>query len=73
MEIFTKFFNWVLGFLPHSPFQTYIQAAGNIPYLQELNWFIPVPQIIAIGVTWLAAISLYYIYSVILRWIRAIQ
>lgn len=73
MELVTKFFSWVIGLLPKSPFQSYIKAVGNIPYLAELNWFVPVPQLLAIGAAWLAAISLYYLYSIILRWIRAIQ
>jgi hypothetical protein len=73
MEIVTQFFSWVLNLLPKSPFQSYIQQIGNIPYLAELNWFVPVPQLIAIGTAWLAAISGYYLYSIILRWIRAIQ
>jgi len=73
MEIVKQFFTWVLNLLPKSPFQTYIKSVGEIPYLAELNWFLPVPQLLAIGAAWLAAIALYYLYSIILRWIRAIQ
>lgn len=73
MEIIKQFFSWVVGLLPRSPFQAYIQQIGKIPYLAELNWFVPVPQLLAIGAAWLAAISLYYLYSIILRWIRAIS
>ena len=72
-ELLTKFLDWVLALLPHSPFQSFIKACGDLPALGWLNWFVPVGQIIAIGEAWLVAIGLFYLYSIILRWIRAIE
>lgn len=63
---------WVLQLLPLSPFQTVIDGLANMPNLGWLNWFVPVDDIIKVGELWLIAISLYYIYSVILRWTNVI-
>ena len=71
--IIEKFLDWVLKLLPTSPFTSFIEACGNLPYLSWLNWFIPVGQMIAIGEAWLIAIGLFYLYSIVLRWIRAIE
>lgn len=72
-SIIEKFLDWVLKLLPTSPFTSFIEACGNLPYLGWLNWFIPVGQMIAIGEAWLIAIGLFYLYSIVLRWIRAIE
>lgn len=71
--IIEKFLDWVLGLLPTSPFTAFIEACGNLPYLGWLNWFIPVGKMIAIGEAWLISIGLFYLYSIVLRWIRAIE
>ncbi len=63
---------WVLSFLPHSPFTALLDAMEELPYLGYLNWFIPVSTFIAIGELWLVAIGTYYLYSIILRWIKAV-
>lgn len=73
MEIVEKFLHWVIGFLPSSPFTSFIEACENVPYLGWLNWFVPVGSIIAIGEAWLVAIGTFYLYSVVLRWVRAIS
>ena len=71
-EILNLFLNWVLNLLPTSPFTSFIKACSDIPYLGWLNWFLPVGQCIAIAEAWLVAIGVFYMYSVILRWVRAI-
>ena len=73
VAIIKKFLTWVLALLPTSPFTQFIEACSNIPYLGWLNWFIPVGQMLAIGEAWLVAIGLFYLYSIVLRWIRAIE
>lgn len=72
-SLLDKFLEWVLALLPTSPFTEFINACSDIPYLGWLNWFIPVGQMIAIGEAWLVAIGLFYMYSIVLRWIRAID
>jgi len=58
--------------LPTSPFQRYISAFSSLPYLNYLNWFIPVKAFVTIGKAWLGVIALFYLYSVAMRWIKLI-
>lgn len=79
-EIGNNILNWVqdkanflLQFLPTSPFRQAIDGLGTIPYIQEINWFIPIDDAILILMYWGTAIGLYYAYMIILRWIKAID
>lgn len=63
---------WVLGLLPPSPFE----LIDNTPvqdFLAGLSWIIPFTEIISILELWLTAIGLYYIASIVLRWVKAIN
>lgn len=71
--LFEKFGLTILNFLPLSPFQPYIQYVSNLPYLGELNWFFPIGQALTVMGAWLTVITTYYLYSVILRWLRMIS
>lgn len=73
MEIVTKFLDQVLSVLPRSPFVAFLDAFENMPYLSALNYFVPVSEFIAIGELWLASIAVFYLWSIVLRWIRAIE
>lgn len=72
-ELLAKFLNAVFELLPTSPFTSFIDALGELPYLGYLNYFVPVGTFLKIGAAWLSAIALFYVYSLILRWIRAIE
>lgn len=72
MEMLSNFGNTILSVLPHSPMQKFIGYFDTLPYLSYLNWFIPVSSIIIVCESWLAAIAIFYIYSIILRWVKAI-
>ena len=65
--------SFLANFLPMSPFRRAIDLIGNIPYIEEINWFIPIDDMVLIGMWWLSAISVYYAYMIILRWIKAIE
>lgn len=67
------FLTFAIALLPESPFTVFTIAIKNLPYLDVLNWFIPVSEIVAIGQAWLLAVTAFYIASLILRWIKAIQ
>ena len=59
--------------LPSSPFQPYIKEFANLPFLNYLNWFVPVKDILIVMATYLTAVGLYYVYSIVLRWIKALE
>ena len=73
LNLLKNFLDWVLQFLPTSPFVSFIDAMDNLPYLGWLNWFIPVGSIIAIGEAWLISVGLFDLYSIVLRWVKAIE
>lgn len=62
----------ILSILPASPFSA-IDNSSVAEYLGYLNWIIPLDQIIAILEVWLIAIATFYIISIALRWVKAIQ
>lgn len=76
MEFLSDIYNSVIEFLetilPTSPFTDVIAELEELPYLGYLNWFVPVGPILAVGSLWLAAITLFYFYSVAMRWIKLI-
>lgn len=66
----------IISVLPQSPFTGVIitlQDEMSQTAISYLNWFIPVGDILGILTYWLSAITLYYIYSVVLRWIKVIN
>ena len=78
------FFNWiaegfsgvvdnVINALPSSPIQWLINSNELSEYVGMLNWFIPVYTFIGILENWLAAVVIYYVVQVILRWVKAIE
>lgn len=62
-----------ISLLPASPFTFFIRAVEELPFLSFLNWFVPVSTLLAIGQAWLSAITVYYLLSIILRFIKAIE
>lgn len=50
----------VLALLPASPFTAYSYLVSNIPYLGYLNWFLPIPEMIAVVEAWLLVLAVYY-------------
>lgn len=72
LQLIQKFGQTILNALPLSPFDSFIQGIGNIDYLGYLNWFIPVGTFIKILLAWVTAIGVFYIYSIIMRWVKMI-
>lgn len=71
-QLINKFGNFLITVLPTSPFQPYIKEVASLPYLNYLNWFIPVGTFIKIGKAWLSAVALFYLYSIVMRWVKMI-
>ena len=72
-EILDKLLSVILSLLPLSPFADAIDNLSQLPYLGYLNYFVPVETLLKIGAAWLAAIALFYLYSVLARWIKLIE
>lgn len=64
-----------LSILPDSPFK-FLSDYSTSPvgqWLGYLNWFIPINTFLSIVQLWLAAILIYYVIQIILRWAKAIE
>ena len=72
-ELLDKFLALLLTLFPLSPFAPVIGELSSFPYLGYLNWFLPVGDFIKLGTLWLTAITAYYAWSIIARWIKLIS
>ncbi len=62
----------IFALLPPSPFKL-IDNSPIAPYIDNLNWLIPINEMLVIGEAWLAAIAIYYVQQIVLRWIKAVE
>lgn len=65
----------VVELFPQSPFSVLNDLASSEFYewLQMLNWFVPINTFVAILEGWLTCVALYYVYQVVLRWVKVIE
>lgn len=70
--LFNNFGNDIQKFLPTSPFKGLIGKLDSIDF-GYLNWFFPVGEIINLLLLWVTAIGIFYVYMVILRWLKFIE
>jgi hypothetical protein len=70
--IINKFLNVVYDALPKSFVQEWISKFEKPKFLDVLNWFVPIDGFIIILTIWLSVIATFYIYQIILRWIKVI-
>ncbi|WP_295761238.1 hypothetical protein [uncultured Oscillibacter sp.] len=65
----------VIELFPASPF-TVLDEIGNsevYEWLRMVNWFVPVGTFVGILETWLAGVAIYYVYQIVLRWVKVIE
>lgn len=69
----TKLLQAVLSLLPKSPFTDFIASwSPGSQYIGWLNWFLPVGTLLTITGVWLAAVTAFYLISIVARWIKVI-
>lgn len=61
-----------IDLLPDSPFQITIPDYVHT-IIGYVNYFVPIGQMITILTGWTACIIIYYVASLLLRWIKAIE
>ena len=71
-SIFTNFAEALKDVLPISPFKDFIAQFGGLPYLGWLNWFFPVRGCLTVLGIWLTAVATFYIWSIVMRWLKVI-
>lgn len=65
----------VIELFPASPFSVLDELSNSQVYewLRMLNWFIPIGTFVGILEAWLTGIAVYYVYQIVLRWIKVIE
>lgn len=71
-QAFNGLISGLMELLPTSPFADFIAQFSGLPWLGVLNWFFPVRQCLIVMAAWLAAITLFYVYSIVMRWVKMI-
>lgn len=71
-QAFRGLITGLLQLLPTSPFADFVAQFSNLPWLGVLNWFFPVRQCLIVMAAWLGAIALFYMYSIVMRWVKMI-
>ena len=71
-SLWDSFADMLMDVLPVSPFRQFLDSFSDLPFLGYLNWFVPVRAMLIILAAWLGAITTYYLYSVIMRWLKVI-
>lgn len=73
--LFAKVLSLIFGLLPNSPFinisRSFDVSIGK--YMGYLSWLIPIKSILSILALWLGCMLVYYVYSVVMRWIKLID
>ena len=67
----TSAITWVISCLPNTPFGN-LDMSPIQSILPYINWVIPVDFIMTVTQAWLAAITVYYIYSAVMRWVKVL-
>lgn len=70
--LFNNLAEKILDVLPLSPFQDFISQFQSLPYLGWLNWLFPVGDCLVVMAAWLGAVGLFYLYSIVMRWVKMI-
>lgn len=66
----------IVSVLPNSPFEgivSFANSSGISEYLGYLAWLIPIGYIFDVTALWVTCVSLYYLYSLVMRWIKMIE
>ena len=65
----------VVELFPASPFTILDELSNSEVYewLRMVNWFVPIGTFVGILEGWLACVAAYYVYQVVLRWVKVIE
>ena len=65
----------VIELFPASPFGVLDEMSNSEVYewLRMVNWFVPIGTFVGILESWLVCVGVYYVYQIVLRWIKVIE
>lgn len=62
----------IINVLPGSPFNGLSAMSIDNKWFGYLCYIVPVPQIMALLEAWGIAVGTFYLYQIILRWVKAV-
>lgn len=68
----TSMIQWLVTVLPADPLQAFIRTL-SLPYLGYLNWLFPFGTFVNILYAWIGAISAWYIWMALARFLHMID
>lgn len=66
----------VVNLFPPSPFLFLRDLAGDgtmQDILSMVNWFVPIYSFVAVLEAWLGGVALYYVYQIVMRWLKVVS
>ena len=73
IKILNYFFALVETLLPASPFDNITEFVSDNEYLWVLNYFIPVSSIAEVLLIWAGAMAIFFVVSIVLRWVKVVK
>lgn len=71
--IFNTFMHLVENMLPASPFAGISDYIIDIPWLGVVNYFVPLQACVDILVLWAGGMVVFFVVSIILRWLKVVS
>ena len=71
LDALGKVASFIVLLLPDSPFLLIENI--QIPFINQLNWILPIDFMLTVSAYWLSAILIYYVVQTVLRWVKMIE
>jgi hypothetical protein len=72
IDVMSTIADGIVWLLPKSPFAA-LELAFDGELLGYMNYFLPISEMLNIMVSWGIAIAAFYLYKIILRWVKALR
>lgn len=74
-NVLVSFAVGVIELFPTSPFVILDEMSNSevFEWLQMMNWFVPVNTFVGILEPWLSCVAVYYVYQIVLRWVKVVE
>lgn len=73
IDVLVATLNLTISFLPASPFKSFMNFSLDNDMIGAMNYFLPISEIISVLQAWLVAVTVYYIWMTVGRWVKIID
>ena len=71
INLISSTLNALFFIFPNTPFHYLNGQFGE--YISQINYFVPVYEFVAVSEAWLVAVGIWYAYSIVARWLKAVE